>query len=54
MTSRVLHTQAVAPHPVLDVGLPPDGHVPQVKEFDVPVVVAGAHAAVLVVVGVAC
>ena len=50
----LLYQHECSPHPVFNVGFPPHGHVPQVKEFDVAVVVASTHTAVLVVEGMAC
>lgn len=49
----VVAVEVEARDPVLDVRLPPHGLRPEVEELDVPVVVAGGQASVLVRVGVA-
>ena len=41
-------------HPILHIGLPAQGHVPQIKQFDVSVVIAGTHTAVMGIVSVTC
>ena len=43
-----------ATHPILHIGLPAQGHVPEIKQFDVSIVIAGTHTPVMGVVSVTC
>ena len=36
-------------HPIFNVGFPPYTHVPQVKQFDIPIVIASTYTAVLII-----
>ncbi len=46
--------QVSSPHPIFNISFPAQRHVPQVKEFDVPVVITGTHTAILIIEGMTC
>lgn len=39
----------ISPHPIFNVGFPPQRHIPQIEEFDVTVVISSTNTAVLIV-----
>ena len=41
-------------YPVLDVGFPSHGHRPQIKQFDISVVIASSNASIMHVVSITC
>ena len=41
-------------YPILDIGLPSNGHSSEVKEFNVAIIITRSHTPVMWVVGVAC